>query len=326
MHKIKFHAGTSFQGLVTLREATSLVLGQLALAQRDGKRLSLPPLLLVGPPAAGKTWWAEKLGQALGVSSDMIPMGAVTSSFELSGGSSSWNAARPGRILRTFISTTRASPVLVVIFDEHGGFYDHVAPPAAVPPDEFTSEYAFDRLGVRVPALLISPWLARGVDHTVLDHTSLLRYLSDKWNLAPLTARVEHATSIAAAMKFLPEPRLDPIPFIRVPNSDLYAPQPELEEFDESAHHRAFEVFADWLVQQRTGSKDAPAAARHPSAWRQWLGKQLMAWGHSLAPSDATAALVTQLRNEVESAGQVEEKRAPGKYPPAKPGDTYRTG
>ena len=94
--------------------ATRFVLDQLALAQRDGQRLRVPPLLLVGPPAAGKTWWAEELAHALGVTSELIPMGAVTSSFELSGNTSSWNAARPGRILRAFIGTTRASPVFVL--------------------------------------------------------------------------------------------------------------------------------------------------------------------------------------------------------------------
>lgn len=97
-----------------LHEATRFVMDQLALAQRDGKRLSLSPLLLVGPPAAGKTWWAEQLAQALGVTSELIPMGSVTSSFELAGNTSSWNAARPGRILRTFIGSTRASPVFVL--------------------------------------------------------------------------------------------------------------------------------------------------------------------------------------------------------------------
>jgi ATP-dependent Lon protease len=50
----------------------------------------------------------------LGTRSEVIPMGSVTSSFELSGGSSSWNAARPGRILRAFIDTTSASPVFVL--------------------------------------------------------------------------------------------------------------------------------------------------------------------------------------------------------------------
>lgn len=89
------------------------------------------------------------------------------------------------------------STLLVVLYDEHGGFYDHVVPPAAVPPDRRTDEYTFDRLGVRVPALLISPWIAQGVTSTQFDHTSLLRYLIDKWSLDPLTDRVSTANNFA---------------------------------------------------------------------------------------------------------------------------------
>jgi phospholipase C len=65
--------------------------------------------------------------------------------------------------------------LMVVLYDEHGGFYDHVPPPRAVSPDGSAarpSGFLFDRLGVRVPAILISPWVAEGrVDHTVYDHT-----------------------------------------------------------------------------------------------------------------------------------------------------------
>ena len=50
------------------------------------------------------------------------------------------------------------STLLVVFYDEHGGFYDDVAPPKAGPPDDEHADYAFDQLGIRVPALLVSPW------------------------------------------------------------------------------------------------------------------------------------------------------------------------
>ena len=59
--------------------------------------------------------------------------------------------------------------------------------PPTPPPDEHQDEYTFDQLGVRVPALLISPWVDRRVVHTQFDHTSLLKYLIDKWRLRPLT-------------------------------------------------------------------------------------------------------------------------------------------
>jgi phospholipase C len=97
--------------------------------------------------------------------------------------------------------------LLVVLCDEHGGFYDHVQPPDAVPPDHHQDEYTFDRLGVRVPALLVSPLLPKTVIHDQFDHTSLLRYLVDKWELGKLTRRVDEATTFRKYI--LDEPRTD---------------------------------------------------------------------------------------------------------------------
>jgi phospholipase C len=75
-----------------------------------------------------------------------------------------------------------ASTALLVVYDEHGGIYDHVAPPACAA-DKFTAsanstgtgmEFKFDRLGVRVPAILISPWIPKGtVVDRVFDHASI---------------------------------------------------------------------------------------------------------------------------------------------------------
>jgi phospholipase C len=53
--------------------------------------------------------------------------------------------------------------LLVVFYDEHGGFHDHVSPPAAVPPDDHVGEFSFAQYGIRVPAILISPWLEKQV-------------------------------------------------------------------------------------------------------------------------------------------------------------------
>ena len=91
--------------------------------------------------------------------------------------------------------------LLVVLYDEHGGFYDHVTPPACVAPDGNTSEFSFAQYGLRVPAVLISPWLETQVLSDVLDHTSLLRYATDKWGLGPLGARTAAAKSFASSWK-----------------------------------------------------------------------------------------------------------------------------
>ncbi|MBV9015518.1 MAG: phospholipase [Alphaproteobacteria bacterium] len=93
------------------------------------------------------------------------------------------------------------SSLLVILFDEHGGFYDHVSPPATLPPDRHQEEYTFDRLGVRVPALLVSPHVASGAFSHELDHTSLLKYLIDKWQLGPLGQRAAEANTFATAVQ-----------------------------------------------------------------------------------------------------------------------------
>ena len=100
--------------------------------------------------------------------------------------------------------------LLIVTHDEHGGFYDHVIPPSATSPDDGEEDgFRFDRLGVRVPALLISPWLARAACHVVFDHTSVLRYVSDKWGLDPLGRRAATANSIGQGLIFTAQPRTD---------------------------------------------------------------------------------------------------------------------
>jgi phospholipase C len=91
-----------------------------------------------------------------------------------------------------------SSTLLIVLYDEHGGFADHVFPPPTIPPDGHTSTYAFNQFGVRVPAILISPWVQAGVNSQVFDHTSILKYAIDKWQLGPLGNRAAAANSIAS--------------------------------------------------------------------------------------------------------------------------------
>jgi phospholipase C len=97
------------------------------------------------------------------------------------------------------------STLLVVTWDEHGGFYDHVVPPAAVAPDRHAQDgFDFRRYGVRVPAVLVSKWVRPGSvfqpTEGHVDHTSVLRFLSDRFSLGPLGQRVANAASLAGAL------------------------------------------------------------------------------------------------------------------------------
>ncbi len=94
--------------------------------------------------------------------------------------------------------------MLVWTYDEHGGYYDHVPPPPAIPPDDIlpilTSADvpgAYDRYGFRVPTVVMSPYSKpHFVSHTIYDHTSILKTIERKWNLPAMTYRDANANDL----------------------------------------------------------------------------------------------------------------------------------
>lgn len=103
--------------------------------------------------------------------------------------------------------------LLVVTFDEHGGCYDHVPPPAALPPDKYTTP--FNRYGVRVPTILISPLISPGQIFRAstssapnLDHTSIIRTVFDRFLSTDdyLLARDKIAPSFAGVLDLASAP------------------------------------------------------------------------------------------------------------------------
>lgn len=78
-----------------------------------------------------------------------------------------------------------------------------------MPPDGHTQSFGFDTLGVRVPAILISPWVDPGVLPTQFDHTSLLQYATRKFGLGPLGNRTAQANSFGDALLHRTTPRTD---------------------------------------------------------------------------------------------------------------------
>ncbi len=99
---------------------------------------------------------------------------------------------------------------LFLTYDEHGGFYDHVPPPAACAPDDIppmlspTDEQAgFDHYGIRVPAMVVSPYARpHYVSHKVYDHTSVLRFIETRFDLPALTRRDANADPMLRLFKF----------------------------------------------------------------------------------------------------------------------------
>lgn len=124
-------------------------------------------------------------------------------------------------LIKSTYEALRASPhwdtsLLIITWDEHGGFYDHVAPPRATPPGDTpkntgTNKYGFtfDRLGVRVPAVIVSPLIpANTVDHRPYDHSSIPATVETVFGLPPLTARDQAASNVTSLLS-LATPRAD---------------------------------------------------------------------------------------------------------------------
>jgi phospholipase C len=97
-----------------------------------------------------------------------------------------------------------SSTVLVVSFDEWGGFFDHVPPPAApIPPSDRAAGNLDGLRGFRVPAIVISPFARRQfVSHTLYDHTSVLRMIEWRWGLPALSVRDAGANNLASTLDF----------------------------------------------------------------------------------------------------------------------------
>ncbi|HWA84880.1 MAG TPA: alkaline phosphatase family protein [Opitutus sp.] len=166
-----------------------------------------------------------------------------------------------------------AKSALVVIYDEHGGFYDHVVPPSKNIPNpdglnsppagspSYAPTFDFDRLGFRGPAVICSPWVKPGrVDSTPFQHTSVMATARKLFGITagPLTKRDASANTFEYLFSELAAPRLDTP--ARLPRAPLPAPPPAdspahpanqtLDQTQKDVLHRAFML-------TRSSSKDS---------------------------------------------------------------------
>lgn len=134
--------------------------------------------------------------------------------------------------------------LLIITYDEHGGFYDHVPPgPAPEPGDGNpyglnTCGFQFDNYGVRVPAVVVSPLIAKGtVNHDLFDHTSIAKTVESLYGLGPLTDRDTAANPLTVLLT-LGTPRTDcPTQISGTPPASFAVspPVPPVSEADDMA-------------------------------------------------------------------------------------------
>lgn len=172
----------------------------------------------------------------------------------------------------------RQSPVwekslLIITYDEHGGFYDSVAPSAKAPPPndgtgaaQNTNGFDFAEFGVRVPAVIVSPRIAKGtIDHTLFDHASVLATVEQAFALAPLTDRDKAANSVLPLLTLaapfdatrLPQLALTPAPPAALAPASIPAPADPLEPIEQAKDLPAILFVARKAQRKRQGDLQA---------------------------------------------------------------------
>ncbi len=185
-------------------------LAPFAQFQLDCATGNLPSVSFVDPEFGV----ASDVGEALGA----VPgLEAITGKLETTGGDEedpqdmSYGEYWAYRAVKAVLASPAwPRTLLIYTYDEHGGYYDHVPPPAAIAPDSIAPELGpedvpggYDIYGLRVPGIVASPYSKpNGVTNVLHDHTSVLATISAKWNLPALTYRDANARTVEDFLDF----------------------------------------------------------------------------------------------------------------------------
>jgi phospholipase C len=190
--------------------------------------------------------------------------------------------------------------LLVVLYDEHGGFYDRVPPPDSLPsPDGKTAKHPpfdFTRLGVRVPAILVSPFVEKGnVDSTIYEHSSLPASIKTLFDLPDgLTARDKAANTFEKNLS-LSTPRSDTPLTLPVPG--------EPEEIQRNRELLRTNALEKW----RQGEVDQAELSQEPlSAFQE----ALVGLANRLSRKAHAKTRAAQIRTEHDAAIHIHENLA----------------
>jgi ATP-dependent Lon protease len=181
---------------------------QIALCEDSRDALEIMPLLLLGPPGVGKTHFARELSRLLGTGMGFISMSSLTAGWVLSGASSQWKGARPGKVFETLVDGQYANPVLVVDeIDKAGG------------------EHAYDPLGAL---------------YSLLEHDTAGSF-TDEFAEVPIDASQVIWVATANDGRSIPEPILN-----RMNVYEVQAPDRDAARHIAAKLYRSIRADHDW--------------------------------------------------------------------------------
>ena len=178
-----------YQELPNFHAALDDLKRQLALCQDSRDALEITPMLLLGPPGVGKTHFAREIAQLLGTGMGFISMSSLTAGWVLSGASSQWKGARPGKVFETLVDGTYANPVMVI---------DEI--------DKARGEHAYDPLGAL---------------YSLLEHDTAESF-TDEFAEVPIDASQVIWIATANDERAIPEPILNRVNIyeVQIPDRD----------------------------------------------------------------------------------------------------------
>ena len=186
-----------YDRLPNFTEALDDVRRHVALAQDSRDGLEVTPMLLLGPPGIGKTHFARQLAELLGTGMNLLPISSMTAGWLLSGSSSQWKGARPGKVFEALVEGEYANPVIVVDeidkassdaqYDPLGALYSLLEHDTA---QSFTDEFAEVAIDASQVIWITTANDSRGIPDPILNRMNVFEVQAPTVDQARSIARM----------------------------------------------------------------------------------------------------------------------------------------